>query len=122
MSREDNSSLVETIYLKALDSMMKLGELDVPAANACTLSLCLLNLIPLPSSLSNQEGRCYSSLGVGSTCQFASSYKSSQDDSPYCSMHTCSFLLCSSSSRSSSWSLRAPLETLNCLSFAQVDF
>ena len=45
------------------------------------LSLCPLNLI-LSSSLSNQEGRCYSSPGVGSTCQFASSYKSSQDDIP----------------------------------------
>ena len=34
----------------------------------------------------------------------------------YCSMRTCSFLLCSYSSGSSSWSLRAPLETLTCLS------
>ena len=86
------------------------------------LSLCPLNFILLPSSLCNQEGRCYSSLGFGSTCQFDSSYKSSQDDSPYCSMCTLSFLLYSSSSRSSSWSFEAPLETLTCLSFAQVDF
>ena len=88
ISREDNVSLVKTICLEAPESMMKLGVLDVPATKACTLSLCPLNLILLPSSLSNQEGRCYSSLGFGSTCQFSSSYKSSQDDSPYYSMHT----------------------------------
>ena len=41
------------------------------------LSLCPLNLILLPSSLTNREGRCYSSLGVGSTCPFSFSYKSS---------------------------------------------
>ena len=86
------------------------------------LSLCPLNLIILPSYLSNQEGRCYSSPGVRSTCQFSSSYRSSQDDSPYCNMHTCSFLLCSSSSGSSSWSLGDPLETCSCLSFSQVVF
>ena len=39
------------------------------------LSLCPLNLILLPSYLSNREGICYSSLGVGSACQFASSCK-----------------------------------------------
>ena len=77
MSREENVSFVETIFLEAPESIMKLGELDVPATKACTLSLCPLNLILLPSSLSNQEGRCYSSPVVGSTCQFASSYKSS---------------------------------------------
>ena len=77
MSKEDNSSFVETICLEAPESMMKLGELDVTATKACTLSLLIL----LPSSLNNQEGICYSSLGVGSTCQFASSYKTSQDDS-----------------------------------------
>ena len=85
-------------------------------------SLCPLNLILLPSSLSNQEGRCYSSPRVGSTCQFASSYNSSEDDSPYCSMCTFSFLLCSSSFGSYSWNLRAPLETCSCLFFAQVVF
>ena len=36
-----------------------------------SLSLYLLNLIPLPSSLRNQEGRCYSSPGFGSTCEFS---------------------------------------------------
>ena len=86
------------------------------------LSLCLLNLIPLPSYLSNREGRCFSSLGFGSTCQFSFSYKISQDDSPCCSMHTCSFILCYSSSESSSWSLRAPLETLTCLFFCSGGF
>src|SRR5713101_5803938 len=84
------------------------------------LSLCLLNLILLPSSLRCLEGRCHSSPGVGSACQFASSCRSFQDDFPYCSMHTCSFLLCSSSSGGSSWNLGAPLETCSCLSFAQV--
>ena len=39
MSREENASLVETICLEALESMMKLGELDVPATKACALSL-----------------------------------------------------------------------------------
>ena len=62
------------------------------------LSLCLLNLILLPSSLSCLEERFYSSPGVGSTCLFASSCRSFQNDFPYCSMRTCSFLLCSSSS------------------------
>ena len=55
---------------------MKLGEFDVPTTKACTLSLYPLNLILLPSSLSNQKGRCYSSAGFGSTCQFASSCRS----------------------------------------------
>ena len=118
MSREENVSFVKTIFLEAPESMMKLGELDVLATKACTLSLCLLKLILLPSSLSNQEGRCYSSLGFGSTFQFASSCRSFQDDSAYCSMHTCTFILCSSSFGSSSWSLWAPLETCSCLSFA----
>ena len=75
MSREENVSFVKTICLEAPKSMMKLGELDVPATKACTLSLCPLNLILFPSSLRNQEGRCYSSPGVGSTCKFSSSYK-----------------------------------------------
>ena len=39
ISREDNSSLVETICLEASVSMMKLRELDVLATKACTLSL-----------------------------------------------------------------------------------
>ena len=39
MSREDNASFVETICLEALESMMKLGELDVPATKECTLSM-----------------------------------------------------------------------------------
>ena len=39
MSREDNASFVETICLEAPKSMMKLGDLDVPATKACTLSL-----------------------------------------------------------------------------------
>ena len=69
------------------------------------LSLCLLNLILLPSSLSCLEGRCHSSPGVGSTCLFYFSYKSFQSDCPYCSMRTCSFHLYSSSSGSSSWNL-----------------
>ena len=97
MSREENASLVETICLEVPNSMMKLGELDVLATNACTLSLYPLNLILLPSSLSYQERRCYSSPGVRSACQFASSCRRFQDDIPYCSMHTCSFLLCYSS-------------------------
>ena len=80
MSREENAYFVKTICLEALESMMKLGELDVTATKACTLSLCPLNLILLPSSLRNQEGRFYSSPRFGSTCQFAYSYKSSQDD------------------------------------------
>ena len=107
MLREENSSFVKTICLEAPESMIKLGDLDVRHV----LSLCPLNLIFLPFFLSNQEGRCYYSLGVGSTCQFSSSYKISQGDSPYYSMRTCSFLRCSSSSGSSSWNLRAPLET-----------
>ena len=86
------------------------------------LSLCPLNFILLSSSLSNQEGRCYSSPGVGSTCQFTSLSKSSQDVSPYYSMRTFSFLLFSSSSGGSSWSSRTPLETFPCLSFAHVAF
>ena len=39
MSREENVSFVKTICLEALESRMKLGELDVPATKACTLSL-----------------------------------------------------------------------------------
>ena len=39
MSREDNASFIETICLEALESMMKLGELDVPTTKACTLSV-----------------------------------------------------------------------------------
>ena len=34
MSSEVNASLVETICVEAPDSMMKLGEVDVPATNA----------------------------------------------------------------------------------------
>ena len=56
MSREENVSFVETICLVAQESMMKIGELDVLTTKACALSLCLLNLILLPSSLRNQEG------------------------------------------------------------------
>ena len=43
----------------------------------------------------SSNGRCYSSPGVGSTCQFSSSYKSSQDDSPYyvCALAHFSFIL-----------------------------
>ena len=77
MSREENASLVETICLEAPESMMKLGELVVLATNAWTLSLSLLNLILLPSSLSNHKGRCFFSPGVSSNCQFSFSYKSS---------------------------------------------
>ena len=39
MSREENVSFVETMFLEALECMMKLGELDVPATSACTISL-----------------------------------------------------------------------------------
>ena len=39
MSREENISLVETICLETPESMMKLGEIDVPATKACNLSL-----------------------------------------------------------------------------------
>ena len=34
MSSEVNASLVETICLEATESMMKLGELDLPTTNA----------------------------------------------------------------------------------------
>ena len=39
MLREENSSLIETICLEAPESMMKLGDLDVPATKESTLSL-----------------------------------------------------------------------------------
>ena len=39
MSREENVSFVQTMCLEALESMIKLGELDVPATKACTFSL-----------------------------------------------------------------------------------
>ena len=39
MSREENASLVETICFEALESMMNLGELDVPTTKECNLSL-----------------------------------------------------------------------------------
>ena len=39
ISSEVNASLVETICLEALESMMKLGEFEVPKTKACTLSL-----------------------------------------------------------------------------------
>ena len=39
MSREEKTSLIETICLESLESMMKLGELEVPTNKACTLSL-----------------------------------------------------------------------------------
>ena len=42
------------------------------------------------------------------SCLNASSCRISQYDFPYCSMRTCSFLLCFSSSGSSSWNLVAP--------------
>ena len=118
MSREENISLVENICLEAPESMMKLGELEVPTTKACTLSLSSKFD---PPSLFFEESRreCCSYLGFGSTCQFYFSYKISRDDSPYCSMRTCSFLLYSSSSGSSSWSLGAPLETCSCLSLVR---
>ena len=52
MLREENASFFKTICLEAPDSMMKLGELDVPATKH-VLSLRPLNLILLPSSLRN---------------------------------------------------------------------
>ena len=73
MSSEVNASLVETICLEAPESMMKLGELDVPQPMH-ELSLYLLNLTLFLSPC--MEGRCHSSQGVGSACLFASSYKS----------------------------------------------
>ena len=39
MSREIKISLIETICLEAPESMMKLGELEVPTTKASTLSL-----------------------------------------------------------------------------------
>ena len=39
MSREENFSFIETMCLEATKSMMKLGEIDVPATKECTLSL-----------------------------------------------------------------------------------
>ena len=105
--------LDKTICLEAPESMMKLGEIDVLATKACTLSLS--SEIDPPSLFFEQSGREMLFFSKSwSTCQFASSYKTSQDDSPYCSMHTFSFLLCSSSS----WNLGDPLETCSCLSFA----
>ena len=55
MSRENNASLVKTICVEALESMMKLGELDVPETKACTLSLSA-EFDP-PSLLFVQSGR-----------------------------------------------------------------
>ena len=57
MSREENSYFVETIYLEALDSMMKLGELDVLTTRACTLSLSLSSEFDPPSLFFEQSGR-----------------------------------------------------------------
>ena len=39
MSREENVSFVKTICLKAPESVMNLGELDVPATKACIILL-----------------------------------------------------------------------------------
>ena len=86
------------------------------------LSLCHLNLILLLSSLSFLEGICHSYPGIGSACLSTFSYKSFQCDCPYYSMSTYSFHLCFSSSGYSSWDLVDPLETVSCLSFAQVAF
>ena len=55
MLREDNSSFVETICLEYLESMMKLGELDVLATKACTLSLS--SEFDPPSLFFEQSGR-----------------------------------------------------------------
>ena len=117
MSREENASFVETICLEAPKYMMKLGEFDVPATKACTLSL--FSEFDHPSFFFEQSGRdmLFFSRSWVNMSIYLSSRKISQDDSPYCSMCTCSFLLYSSSSKSSSWSLRAPLETLTYLSF-----
>ena len=46
-------SFILLLLLEVPKSMMKLGELDVLATNACTLSLYPLNFILLPSSLRN---------------------------------------------------------------------
>ena len=119
MSREDNVSLIDIICLKAPESMMKLGELEVPMTKACTLSLS--SEFDPPSLFLEQLGRemlFLSRSWVNMSIFF--SYKSSQDDIPYCSMLPFSFLLCSSYFGSSSWNLGAPLETFSCLSFAQV--
>jgi len=39
MSREEKIYFVKTICMEALESMMKLGEFEVPTTKACTLSL-----------------------------------------------------------------------------------
>src|SRR5713226_9388336 len=55
MSREENVSFVETMCLEAPKSMMKLGEFDVPATKACTLSLS--SEFDPPSLFFEQSGR-----------------------------------------------------------------
>ena len=55
MSREEHVSFVETICLEDPESMMKLGELDVPATKACTLSLS--SKFDPPSLFFEQSGR-----------------------------------------------------------------
>ena len=107
MSREEKISFVETICLEAPESMMKLGELEVPTTKACTLSLS--SEFDPPYLLFEQSGREMLFLSTIWTCLSCFSYKISEYDSPYCSISTCSFLLCSSSSGDCSWSLRTPL-------------
>ena len=55
MSTKENASLVETIFLEALESMMKLGEIDVPTTKGCTLSLS--SEFDLPSLFFDQSRR-----------------------------------------------------------------
>ena len=55
MPREENVSFVKTICLEAPESMMKLGEIDVPTTKACTLSLS--SEFDPPSLFFEQSGR-----------------------------------------------------------------
>ena len=61
MSREENASFVKTICLEAPESMMKLGDLDMIATKACTLSLSY-EFDP-PSFFFEQSGRDLQELG-----------------------------------------------------------
>ena len=97
--KRGESPFVETMCLEATKSMMKVDDLEVLETMACTLSLSF-------------EFDPPSLFFACSIREMLFCYKI------WVNMCTYSFHLCSSSFGNSSWRLRAPLETLTCLSFS----
>ena len=121
ISSEEKASLVETMCLEPPESMIKLGELDVPATRAWTLSLSSeLDPPSLLFELSGREIPFFSRIWVSISIYFFI-----QELSVWFPLLQYAHLFISPlffSSGSSSWNLMAPPKTVSCLSFAQVDF